>query len=333
MSTDLAIRDDLRWVEPAPVPAEHDLIAWAREAQCAHDIAVQLAATPFVPKSMQHNPGSVTGAILAGRELGLAPMSALRSIDIIDGTPAMRAHALRGLVQSHGHDVWVEESTEHRAIVCGQRRGSTRVERSTWTMDRARKAGLAGKRNWSTIPTAMLLARATSEVCRLIAADVLLGMPYSAEEVGDGDTAPPAAIAAEPSPRRAGTRTMRRKPLPEPAADAPVEQPDPPPTGVDDPEFGGAVEPVQMTDAQKRRLAVAFREAGISEHADRVSFASGVVGRELTSSAELTYAEAHKVISALAFARDDPSAWPEVRRHHGDDESDGGDEGDDQQHS
>jgi hypothetical protein len=32
------------------------------------------------------------------------------------------------------------------------------------------------------MPQAMLAARATSEVCRLVAADAILGMPYSSEE-------------------------------------------------------------------------------------------------------------------------------------------------------
>ncbi|MBQ1164468.1 hypothetical protein KBZ21_41525, partial [Streptomyces sp. A73] len=39
--------------------------------------------------------------------------------------------------------------------------------------------------NYKTQPQNMLLARATAECARLIAADVLMGMPYSAEELAD----------------------------------------------------------------------------------------------------------------------------------------------------
>jgi hypothetical protein len=323
-----------------------DLVEWARSAHEAHAIAQQLCETAFVPKSMFRRPGEVTGAILAGRELGLSPMSALAAIDIIDGTPALRAHALRGLVQAHGHEVWVEESTETRAIVCGKRTGSNRIEKSTWTLDRAKKANLAGKKNWLTHPTAMLIARATSEVCRLIAADVLLGMPYSAEEIGDGglDQVPTADTPNPPKATRGRTAQRALPPPPPPPTDVdfdappPEPQPDQPAMAVDDdppwdqdqapepePELEPELEPdpieravevlenaglhpepvqdttpdARITDPQRKRLAVAFRQAGIDDRAERLRFASEAVGRLLASSAELTIREASTVIRAL----------------------------------
>lgn len=238
MVSEIAVRQD-QANELSTVDADaYDLITWARAAQQAYQIATRLAETSFVPKAMQRRPDEITGAILAGRELGLSPMSALRSFDIIDGTPAMRAHTMRGLVQAHGHEVWVEESTEHRAVICGQRRkrgllGSVdagRVSRSVWTMDRARKAGLANKRNWQTHPTAMLVARATAEVCRLIAADVLLGMPYAVEELS-GEHVPELAELPDEAPKLAAAarkRTAKRAPL------ASAEQPAPEPQNDED---------------------------------------------------------------------------------------------------
>jgi hypothetical protein len=182
---------------------------------------VSLAKTSFVPASMKGKPEEVTAAILAGREIGLEPMTALRSIDIIQGVPAMRALTLRGLVQAAGHELWVKESTETRAIVEGRRKGSEHVERSVWSMERAAKLGLTGKDNWKKQPGAMLVARATSEVARLIGADVLMGMPYAIEELdhGTSDTSDekPATVrrrrATEPAPE------VERPPLPEAVVD------------------------------------------------------------------------------------------------------------------
>jgi hypothetical protein len=136
-------------------------------------------------------------------------MAALRSIDIIGGTPAMRAHALRGLVQSKGHDVWVEDATNTRAVVCGRRKGSEQVQKSVWSMDRAKGLKIDQRDNWRKQPQAMLIARATAEICRLIASDVILGIPYAVEELGDDEV--------EAAPRV--KRTARRQPvepLPEP---------------------------------------------------------------------------------------------------------------------
>ncbi len=184
------------------------LLLWARDARQAHLIAQSLAKTAFVSSTLRGKPDEITGAILTGQEIGLAPMAALRSIDVIGGVPAMRAHALRGMVQSRGHDVWVAESTATRAVVCGKRKGSDREQRSVWTTDRAKRLGLTGKDNWQKMPEAMLVARATAEVCRLVASDVLLGMPYAVEEL-DADVDAPDTPTVTSAPRKARRQVER----------------------------------------------------------------------------------------------------------------------------
>lgn len=214
--TEVAIREE-------PGEVETGLVAWAREARAAAAIAESLARTSFVPKAMQGKPAEVTAAILTGREIGIEPMSALRSIDVIEGTPAMRAHALRGLVQAHGHAVWVEESTSTRAIVAGRRKGEEQVQKSTWTIARAERMGLSGKQNWKRMPEAMLIARATAEVCRLVAADVLLGIPYAVEELDDDRVEAPA-----PRKRKAQREPVApAEPDVEPETVTPAEVPEP----------------------------------------------------------------------------------------------------------
>jgi hypothetical protein len=224
-----------------------ELAAWADSARAAFTIAESLAKTSFVPDAFRGKPHEVTAAILTGHEMGLSPMAALRSFDLIKGTPAMRANAMRGLVQSHGHAIWEEESTATRAVVCGQRAGESEVHRSEWTIERARDAQLTGKDNWKKQPKAMLLARATAEACRLTASDALHGVPYAAEELVDG-------TAGE-------TRTVRRHrkpPTNQPATAEPVPDAGPtvpqtqPPTEEEasaaDPEGPGAEEPLWGTD-------------------------------------------------------------------------------------
>lgn len=162
-----------------------DLVLWAYEAQQANKIAKSLARTSFVPASLRGKPDDITAAILAGQELGLRPMATLRSMDVIHGTPALRAHAMRGLVQSRGHSVQVVESTETKCVMQGRRSGEDTWQTVTWTIERARKLGLTSKDQWTKQPQTMLVARATGEICRLIASDVLHAMPYASEELGD----------------------------------------------------------------------------------------------------------------------------------------------------
>lgn len=225
--------------QPAAVTpgASFDLQQWGRDAELVAAVAANLVKTSFVPESYAGRAIEATAAILTGQEIGLKPMAALRSIDIIKGTPAMRAIAMRALVQSAGHEMWTEESTATRAVVMGQRRGSDKVERSVWDIERARGLSLLGRDNWKMQPIAMLLARATSECARLVGADVLLGIPYSVEEIQDQGV-PETAPVGEDAPGKApAKRTARRKPLPakpdEPAlpddvADASPEPPQEP---------------------------------------------------------------------------------------------------------
>lgn len=191
--TDIAIRGGVTAAPAITAQATAQppstLAAWASDARQASQLAESLATTAFVPQTLRGNTpeltvSNVTAAILAGLEMGLPPMAALRSMDIIYGTPALRAHAMRGLVQSHGHSVQLVEATPDRCEIRGRRRGETDWQTVVWTLDRASKMGLTGKGEWKKQQQTMLIARATGEICRLIAADVLFAMPYAAEEIG-----------------------------------------------------------------------------------------------------------------------------------------------------
>lgn len=188
MNSELAIPEEQGGeIEQAGQSAVHEasseLLLWAQEARQAAGIATSLAKTSFVPASLRGKPEDITAAILAGQELGLRPMATLRSMDVIQGTPALRAHAMRGLVQSHGHSIQLVESTDATCTMRGRRKGEDVWQSVTWTIGRAERLGLTTKDQWKKQPQAMLVARATGELCRLIAADALHAMPYAAEEL------------------------------------------------------------------------------------------------------------------------------------------------------
>jgi hypothetical protein len=161
------------------------LAQWVEIANAVHQLATNLVKTSFVPDAYRNKPHEATAAILAGTELGLSPLAALRSFDVINGVAAVRALTMRAVVQSHGHRIWESEIGPDRVVVCGQRKGETQVHQSEWTIERATKLKLIAKDNWVKQPQAMLVARATAECARMTAADALLGIPYSAEELAD----------------------------------------------------------------------------------------------------------------------------------------------------
>jgi len=267
------------------------LADWAQSADAAYQVAERLASSAFVPAQFKNKPVELTAAILSGLEVGLSPMAAMRSFDIIQGQAAPKAITLRAVVQSHGHEMVLVESTNTRCRMKGRRRGSEEWQPVTWTIDRARDLQLTGKDNWKKQPGAMLLARATSELARLIASDAILGIGYSAEEVADGGTYDAQAAADTTAPATpTGTRKMSRKP--KPANEDGTPAPD--------------------VEGQMKAMHAAFNAAGITERQARLDFAMATVNREIESSNDLTWDERSTVIDALNAIVDEPFPADEV---------------------
>ncbi|MFF0790417.1 hypothetical protein [Streptomyces spiralis] len=161
---------------------ESELEAWARDAIAISNIAANIATTSLAGQ-YRGKPDEVTAVILAGHELGIQPMTSLKSIDVIQGQPALRAHAMRGLLQSKGHEIELLEARNDYCKMRGRRKGADKWQEVEWDTDRARLLGLLNKDQWKKQPKTMLIARATGEICRLVASDALHGMPYAAEEL------------------------------------------------------------------------------------------------------------------------------------------------------
>lgn len=182
-------------------------------APAAWQLAHRVAGTDFVPTAMRGKPEAVLACILTGHELGIGEMAALRSIHVIEGRPAMSAELMRALVNQKGHELWVEESSSTRVTVGGKRANGTRETKVTWTMDDAKRAGLDGRQNWRRYPRAMLMARATAELCRAVFPDVLAGISHTVEELSDGDLVDidygPPEVADPAAPEAPKGRTMK----------------------------------------------------------------------------------------------------------------------------
>lgn len=183
-STDIATRDEqaVAVQQPANQPIESSLEKWAQDASAISGIANAIAGTSLAG-AYRGKRDEIVAVILAGHELGLKPMTSLKSIDVINNQPALRAHAMRGIVLKNGHEVELVESTDAYCKMRGRRKGAESWQEVEWDTARATQMGLINKAEWKKQPKTMLIARATGEICRLIAADALHGMPYVAEEL------------------------------------------------------------------------------------------------------------------------------------------------------
>jgi len=261
---------------------------WVALLAPAAELAGQIAGTDFVPTAMRNKPAAVAAAILYGAEIGIGPMQALAKIDIVEGRPAPRAELARALALAAGHDVWVEAQSNTSVTVCGRRRGSTQVQTSTWTLDDAKKAGLAGRANYQKYPRQMLLARASAELVRMAFPDVLGGIAYFAEELdGDGPDVPVVQATTAPAPKGNKRKLV---PVAEPVPVADAEE-IPEAEIVED-------DTTVMSGPQKRMMLALFGDLAL-EREDRLKLTSAVVGRDIGSANGLTRDEASKVIDAL----------------------------------
>jgi hypothetical protein len=264
----------------------------------AAELAKAIAGTDFVPQGIRNNPAAIAAAILYGDEVGLGPMQSLAKIAVINGTPGLYAEAQRALILQAGHDLWIEEATTTRVTLAGRRRNSDQTTRVTWTMDDAKRAGLAGKPMYRTYPRQMLLARASAELARATFADAIGGLP--AIEEFEGDEPPqvppdePTAIEAAPSSRR-----RRRTDIPAVTVSAP---PPPEPAPDETPPLPGEEE--KASQAQLRRLFALYRERGITERDARLDHATLTLGRKVETSSDLSLEEASRLISDLTAAGD-----------------------------
>lgn len=196
---------------------KRDTDGWAVVLPAVGDLATKIAQTEFVPDSLRGKPAAIAAAILYGRELGLEPMTSLRSINVIKGKPALSAEAMRAMVLAAGHDIRFQDMTSARCVIVGKRRGQDETTTVTFTMDDAKKMGVGGAQQYSKMPRQMLAARATAELCRLIFADAIGGLQVDVEV--DDDTESTATVTPM-------TTAKRKKAAPK--DDAQAAPPDPP---------------------------------------------------------------------------------------------------------
>lgn len=170
--------------------------AQAQSMQAAWSIAEMMCSTSLVPKSYQNKPAEGTAAIMYGAELGLNPIQSLQQVMVINGKPSIEARTMVALLKMRGYRFTTDESSPQRVTVTGTSPNGE-VETSTWTFERAQKAGFTRNKLYNSIPEQMLYAKAATEVCRRLAPDVLLGISYSTEEMqlGFGESEPVKATA------------------------------------------------------------------------------------------------------------------------------------------
>ncbi len=294
-NTDIVRRDTDSWVELlGPVGT----------------LAGNIADTEFVPKSLRGKTAAVAACILTGRELGIGPMESLQKIYVVEGRPSMSSELMRSLIQRDGHELAFRISTNDKCTLAGRRRGSQEWTEVTWTMADAQRIGVANKDTWKKYPRTMLANRATSELARLMFADVLSGISYTPEEIEDELASQPITVTRDEKPKKIQRARVQQPAAVEPSFDTVSSDVD---VVAVDGETGeiieeGVVVDEPMTKTQEAALLAAFNAAGFRDKDARLGACIDIIGRTIEHAKDLTAREADEVIAALAESEEPTDA-------------------------
>lgn len=159
----------------------------------AKSLAKDLALSALMPQALRKKPEDVMAIVLAGAELGLAPMTAIRGIHLIQGKMSLSADLMGALCQRSSACEYLTliESTSTIATYETKRRGAPAPVRMSFTIDQARVAGVLANPTWQKYPEAMLRARCLAVICRAVYPDLCLGLyDEDSGEIVEGTSTP-----------------------------------------------------------------------------------------------------------------------------------------------
>jgi len=184
-----------------------------------------LRRTGFLPSHIKDGV-SFAAIVLMGQELGMGTMAACRKLQVIKGTVTERADSQLARFKSCGGRAQFKELTETKAVlVLRHPNGDEHTE--TFTIDDAKRAGLASNDNYAKHPKAMLRSRAITAGLKSIGWEGAVGI-YDPDEITDVTESPRQPVEVRPKfdnePKPAGGVIKLKTSAPEPQEFSAVEK-------------------------------------------------------------------------------------------------------------
>lgn len=126
-----------------------------------------------------------TAIIMYGKEIGMGPMEAIQSIDVIQGKPTQKPQSMKAMVHKKlpGAIFRIIKTDETECVVEAARPGDP-ISVFKFTAEDAKRAGNFSKDNYKKYPREMLQWRCIGAASRAVFPDCLSGIAYTAEELG-----------------------------------------------------------------------------------------------------------------------------------------------------
>jgi len=151
------------------------------------DMGEQLVRTGFLPAHLRTG-AQVAAVILTGRELGMEPMRAVRSLSLVKGKVVEAADSQLARFKADGGRATFKSLTEMDAVLWLRHpNGDEHTE--SFTMQDARNAGLASNDNYKKFPKAMLRSRVITAALKSVGWEGAVGN-YDPDELAVSGSAP-----------------------------------------------------------------------------------------------------------------------------------------------
>jgi hypothetical protein len=245
-----------------------DVVELSRNVPGMMELAKALFKSGMFPEIQ--NEFQVLVKIEYGRELGIQPLQALQTIDVIKGHLAIRSQLMLALFQQRGGKIKILQKDKQGSIVVfsiGDREPLT--DQFMW--EDVVRAGLAGKDTYKNYPTDMMYARCISRGIKAYDPASVLGL-VSVEEAIDLEPvagAAPAAIEVktyalpvdEPKPEKPAEAERPEKPKKAKKAEPPVEQ-----TKAEEPKATEPEKPVEKPKVEEPEIVKPMLSADAEPH-------------------------------------------------------------------
>jgi hypothetical protein len=151
------------------------------------DMGEQLVRTGFLPAHLRTG-AQVAAVILTGRELGMEPMRAVRSLSLVKGKVVEAADSQLARFKADGGRATFKSLTEMEAVLWLRHpNGDEHTE--SFTMQDARNAGLSSNDNYKKFPKAMLRSRVITAALKSVGWEGAVGN-YDPDELAVSGSAP-----------------------------------------------------------------------------------------------------------------------------------------------
>jgi hypothetical protein len=258
------------------------------------DYARAVSTASMLPDNYRGKPADIMLAVGLGQSMGLSPAESLYRISVIKGKPTASAELIAANVRKAGHKLRVitdEQAKSVKATIVRADDPDFAFE-VTRDMAWAQQMGLAKNDNYQKQALTMLQWRAITAVARLACPEALYGVAYTPDEMQDDQ---PRQASAQPS---SAADRMRQALRPETTVEQVIE-PDQLDVADAEQRIAESEPPLLNTRSNlAKAMYAAINEAGIPE-TDRIVTVSGIIGRAIESTKEMTEAEARMVLDAL----------------------------------